>query len=185
MTPDQAKAVAELVGQQLQNEWMTTYKVLAAIPEGSKDYKPEPNSRARMGAGDAPGQRRRVVSRRRAQRQVRRPDQRAIRRRRRVAELGDWYKKKFPKPLEKVLALDGVKLTQIVDFFGMKMPAVQYLLFALVHMVHHRGQLASYLRPMGGKVPSIYGGSYDEPWQGSARPSGTSSRPLDVGCQRL
>jgi uncharacterized damage-inducible protein DinB len=53
----------------------------------------------------------------------------------------------------------------------MKMPAVQYLMFALVHMVHHRGQLASYIRPMGGKVPSIYGGSYDEPWQGPAEVS--------------
>ncbi|MCX6635146.1 MAG: hypothetical protein NT090_08715 [Acidobacteria bacterium] len=27
----------------------------------------------------------------------------------------------------------------------------------------HRGQLSAYLRPMGGKVPSIYGGSADEP----------------------
>jgi uncharacterized damage-inducible protein DinB len=31
------------------------------------------------------------------------------------------------------------------------------------HSIHHRGQLASYLRPMGSKVPSIYGGSADEP----------------------
>jgi len=29
-------------------------------------------------------------------------------------------------------------------------------------MVHHRGQLSSYLRPMGGKVPSIYGPSADD-----------------------
>ena len=29
-------------------------------------------------------------------------------------------------------------------------------------MVHHRGQLASYIRPMGGKVPSIYGPSADD-----------------------
>lgn len=30
-------------------------------------------------------------------------------------------------------------------------------------MIHHRGQLAAYLRPMGGKVPSIYGPSADDP----------------------
>jgi uncharacterized damage-inducible protein DinB len=30
--------------------------------------------------------------------------------------------------------------------------------------VHHRGQLSVYLRAVGGKVPSIYGGSGDEPW---------------------
>ncbi len=29
--------------------------------------------------------------------------------------------------------------------------------------VHHRGQLSSYLRPMGGKMPAIYGPSGDEP----------------------
>jgi len=29
-------------------------------------------------------------------------------------------------------------------------------------MVHHRGQLSTYLRPMGGKVPSIYGPSADD-----------------------
>ncbi len=29
--------------------------------------------------------------------------------------------------------------------------------------VHHRGQLSSYLRPMGAKVPSIYGPSADDP----------------------
>lgn len=32
----------------------------------------------------------------------------------------------------------------------------------LFDMVHHRGQLSVYLRPMGGKVPSIYGPSADD-----------------------
>jgi len=53
-----------------------------------------------------------------------------------------------------------------MEFSGAKFPAVKYLVWTLVHMVHHRGQLTTYLRPMGSKVPSIYGGSYDEPWQG-------------------
>jgi uncharacterized damage-inducible protein DinB len=35
----------------------------------------------------------------------------------------------------------------------------------LFDMVHHRGQLSTYLRPMGSKVPSIYGPSGDD--QGS------------------
>ena len=34
----------------------------------------------------------------------------------------------------------------------------------LFDAIHHRGQLSTYLRPMGSKVPSIYGGSYDEPF---------------------
>jgi uncharacterized damage-inducible protein DinB len=33
----------------------------------------------------------------------------------------------------------------------------------LLDAIHHRGQLSVYLRPMGGKVPSIYGPSGDDP----------------------
>ncbi len=35
----------------------------------------------------------------------------------------------------------------------------------LFDSIHHRGQLSTYLRPMGGKVPSIYGPSADDPGQ--------------------
>ncbi|HZV12602.1 MAG TPA: DinB family protein [Candidatus Kapabacteria bacterium] len=35
--------------------------------------------------------------------------------------------------------------------------------WGLLHdAIHHRGQLSSYLRPMGAKVPSIYGPSADD-----------------------
>jgi uncharacterized damage-inducible protein DinB len=37
------------------------------------------------------------------------------------------------------------------------------LWIALFDGVHHRGQLSTYIRPMGGKVPSIYGPSGDAP----------------------
>jgi uncharacterized damage-inducible protein DinB len=37
----------------------------------------------------------------------------------------------------------------------------------LMDEVHHRGQLTVYLRLAGGKVPSIYGPSGDEPMRGS------------------
>ena len=33
----------------------------------------------------------------------------------------------------------------------------------LFDAIHHRGQLSAYLRPMGAKVPSIYGPSADAP----------------------
>jgi uncharacterized damage-inducible protein DinB len=50
----------------------------------------------------------------------------------------------------------------MVDFRGMfQMPAVGFLQLATSHSIHHRGQLSVYLRPMGAKVPSIYGESYD------------------------
>ena len=36
------------------------------------------------------------------------------------------------------------------------------LWLALFDAVHHRGQLSTYIRPMGGKVPGVYGPSADE-----------------------
>jgi len=35
----------------------------------------------------------------------------------------------------------------------------------LFDSIHHRGQLSTYIRPAGGKVPSIYGPSADDPGQ--------------------
>lgn len=43
-------------------------------------------------------------------------------------------------------------------------PTLDFLRFMLSDQVHHRGQLSVYLRMVGGKVPSIYGPSADEPW---------------------
>jgi len=41
-------------------------------------------------------------------------------------------------------------------------PVGQFLWFIHFDAIHHRGQLSAYLRPMGAKVPSIYGPSADE-----------------------
>lgn len=41
---------------------------------------------------------------------------------------------------------------------------LELLWFLLHDQIHHRGQLSVYLRMADGKVPSIYGGSGDEPW---------------------
>lgn len=43
----------------------------------------------------------------------------------------------------------------------MEPPIGEFLWYLLFDGIHHRGQLAAYLRPMGGKVPSIYGPSAD------------------------
>lgn len=40
-------------------------------------------------------------------------------------------------------------------------PVGQFLWFIHFDAIHHRGQLSAYLRPMGAKVPSIYGPSAD------------------------
>lgn len=45
----------------------------------------------------------------------------------------------------------------------MKEPGYDNAWGFLLDIVHHRGQLSTYLRPMGAKVPQIYGPSADEP----------------------
>jgi uncharacterized damage-inducible protein DinB len=41
---------------------------------------------------------------------------------------------------------------------------IDFLWFMLMDSIHHRGQMSVYLRCAGGKVPSIYGPTADEPW---------------------
>ena len=78
------------------------------------------------------------------------------------ADLAVWYTDNFASHLDTLSKLSNEQLLKIVDFRGMfQLPAVMYLNFILHHTVHHRGQLSTYLRPMGAKVPAIYGESYD------------------------
>jgi len=50
-----------------------------------------------------------------------------------------------------------------MDFFGHKRAAAPMAWSFLFDIVHHRGQITTYLRPMGSTVPQIYGPSADEP----------------------
>jgi len=60
-------------------------------------------------------------------------------------------------------------LTKPIKFFGgpqklVDIPRLQLLWAMLFDEIHHRGQFSIYLRMAGGKVPSIYGPTADEPW---------------------
>ncbi|HUR33294.1 MAG TPA: DinB family protein [Vicinamibacterales bacterium] len=162
MTADQAAAVAETLGQHVQQEWITTVKVVEAIPEDQKQYKPDPKSRSawelavHLCLSDVwflNG----VVTQDFSPQEERAPSGD-------IKGLVEWYKQQMPKLLEQVLAMEGAKLAAVVDFYGMKLVNAQMLVWQAVHNAHHRGQLATYLRPMGSRVPSIYGGSADEPF---------------------
>jgi uncharacterized damage-inducible protein DinB len=84
-----------------------------------------------------------------------------------IAEMVNWYSKELPAAIERVRKLSPEQLTKVLNFYDVfKFPAYVFLSFAQNHSLHHRGQLAAYLRPLGSKVPSIYGGSADEPWPG-------------------
>ncbi len=43
-------------------------------------------------------------------------------------------------------------------------PLNKFLWFLLHDHIHHRGQLTVYLRMAGGRLPSVYGPTADEPW---------------------
>jgi uncharacterized damage-inducible protein DinB len=77
-------------------------------------------------------------------------------------DLSGWYTENFETHFEKLTKLSNEQLLKSVDFRGIfRLPAVMFLNILLHHSIHHRGQLSMYLRPMGAKVPSIYGESYD------------------------
>jgi hypothetical protein len=77
-------------------------------------------------------------------------------------EIAEWYGEEYLKNFDAVSRLSREQLIKIVDFRGLfQRPAYTFLQAGLLHAVHHRGQLSTYLRPMGGKVPAIYGESYD------------------------
>src|SRR5262245_10064263 len=87
-----------------------------------------------------------------------------------VAEMTAHYERGMAAGMAKVKAMTGEQLAKPVSFFGiMELPVVMYLQFLSNHSIHHRGQLSTYLRAMNAHVPSIYGGSADEPFQAAAQ----------------
>jgi uncharacterized damage-inducible protein DinB len=79
-----------------------------------------------------------------------------------VAEVVAFYERELPATLAAVKAMSAEDLTRAVDYFGMmQLPAVSFLGLANNHSIHHRGQLAAYLRALGSKVPDLYGPSAD------------------------
>jgi uncharacterized damage-inducible protein DinB len=69
--------------------------------------------------------------------------------------------------LAKVATLDAASEERNAQFLYqgtvvMEKPTVEFLWDFMFDAIHHRGQLSAYLRPMGGKVPSIYGPSADD-----------------------
>jgi uncharacterized damage-inducible protein DinB len=165
LTPEFALGYRQMMLDGVTRELETTKKVLAAIPDAKSDYKPDPNARTAWelawhlansdiqfldGIADL-------------QFSMETPE--PADKPKNVAELVDWYDKHFKRAAARVAALSPEQLLTPVDFFGVfNLPGVFYLGFLNNHCIHHRGALVTYLRPMGAKVPSIYGGSYDEPF---------------------
>ena len=82
-------------------------------------------------------------------------------------EMIGMYEKWSNELLDKVAALDDAAQERNAQFLYqghvvMERPTVEFLWDFMFDAIHHRGQLSAYLRPMGGKVPSIYGPSADD-----------------------
>ena len=141
------------------NESRTTRNVLARIPEES-DYRPDPKSRtAQEIAWQIVCEEKMIIE---------------------ALETGrvEWAPPPMPATMKEVLALyeqQSAGMTRrwtdlpderwhgSLEFFGSQRPASPMAWSFLFDIVHHRGQISTYLRPMGSTVPQIYGPSADEP----------------------
>ena len=84
-----------------------------------------------------------------------------------VEDIAAAWDRATDKVRAKVKALDEAKCASPAKFYMGETVAwtdtVGNMLWGMLFdMIHHRGQLSAYLRPMGGKVPSIYGPSADD-----------------------
>lgn len=164
MTPDQAKLIANYTLADYETEIPATKRVIAAVPAGRKAYAPSEKCMTALALawhvasaevfflnGVIDGEFKGGESAM--------PDNIKS-----AADVLAWYDANQPATLEKAKALSGDALAKTVDFFGVwQAPAVTFLTLMVKHGSHHRGQLSAYLRPMGAKVPSIYGPSADTP----------------------
>ena len=165
MSPENAKAAADVIATMWEGEFAATCQVIAAVQDDKRDYKPDPKSRTawelatHIATADIwfidcitngtfafdPQKAKAAESGFKN-----------------VADVVEFYKKTFPERLKALRALPAEKFTDVLDFFGiMKMPRANFVAMANNHSIHHRGQLAAYLRAQGGKVPNIYGPSAD------------------------
>jgi uncharacterized damage-inducible protein DinB len=162
LQPEQGTFLLQMALPALKNEHQVTKSVIAAIPLDKGEYRPDPASKTALelawhiaaaqhrflgGIADggfdfSPINRPELV--------------------RNSADIVGWLGESFAKNCARIAALPGEALVKALDFRGLfQLPAVMYLQFDMNHEIHHRGQLSTYLRPMGGKVPAIYGESYD------------------------
>lgn len=164
LTPEFATSFRHMMLDSIMREMETTKRVLNCVPDAKSDYRPDPHARTAWelawhiantdvqfldGIADLTFK-------------METPENKP----KTIAELVAWYDKNFRRAAERVRAMSPQQLGTPIEFFGvLNLPAVAYLGFLNNHSIHHRGELATYLRPMGSKCPAIYGGSYDEPFQ--------------------
>jgi uncharacterized damage-inducible protein DinB len=169
MTTEQAQFMAAFFVSIIEEETQTNLKVLQAIPEAKRAYRPDEKSRSALELARHMPVADLWFLEAILNGEFAFPDSGAEEAMQSVAEAIRFYNDRFLPALAKVKKLPGEHLAREISLLGVfTKPTVIFLSFLIRHTVHHRGQLSTYLRPMGGKVPSIYGGSADEPFQPAA-----------------
>ncbi len=163
MTPEFALGLRAMMLDGFKREAETTKKVIAAVPDAKSDYRPDPNARTakelawHLANTDVQFLDGIAGLNFKMENPASKPQT--------SAEVASWYDANVKRGIAGVEAMTTEQLLTPVSFAGgmFNFPSVAYLGFLNNHSIHHRGELATYLRPMGAKVPSIYGGSFDEP----------------------
>ena len=141
------------------NESKTTRNVLARIPEGSS-YRPDAKSRtAHEIAWQIACEEKMLIEALESGRAEWAPPAQPAT----MKEVLDAYEKQSAAMEGRLKALSPDRWTGMLEFFGSSRPASRMAWSFLFDIVHHRGQITTYLRPMGSTVPQIYGPSADEP----------------------
>jgi uncharacterized damage-inducible protein DinB len=146
----------------LNKEFATTSKVLRAFPSASKDFKPHDRSSdvTRLASTF-------VFEMYLAQihllgTQLDRSVFKTYKPDSMDALIGD-FEKETSALLRGLEQLSESDLGRTVEFAGAKFAADEFMLMMLLDQIHHRGQMTVYIRLAGGKVPSVYGPSADDP----------------------
>ena len=141
------------------NESKTTRNVLARIPENS-DYKPDPKSRtAQQIAWQIVCEEKMIIEALETGKAEWAPPPMPPT----MKAVAEAYEQQSAAILKRWQALPAEKWAGSLEFFGSQRLASPMAWSFLFDIVHHRGQISTYLRPMGSTVPQIYGPSADEP----------------------
>lgn len=141
------------------DESQTTLKVLSRIPEGS-DYRPDPKSRtAREIAWQIVCEEMMLIEGVESGKLKWNPPPMPAT----MKEIVSEYEKLSAEMPNRWARLPAERWNGTLEFFGHDRQSSGMAWSFLFDIVHHRGQITTYLRPMGAKVPQIYGPSGDEP----------------------
>lgn len=142
-----------------EHEARTTRTVFGRIPEAS-DYRPDPKSRtAQQIAWQMVNEERLIIASVESGTMQWAPLPMPAT----MAEICAVYDEHVATLPARWRALAAERWNGTLDFGGKPRPSSQMAWSFLFDLVHHRGQITTYLRPMGSKVPQIYGPSGDEP----------------------